>query len=129
MVMCRTLLISLFLMGCASAPQSTSGGRMPRILHREMVQAAIEAEVQSLRGIGFWPKGDNRAFTVELMVRVYSDGSVGEIRIEKSSGQFEVDSAAARVARSFLRFAPAVTKDGLPVEVWASFPVTFSHRR
>jgi len=54
---------------------------------------------------------------------------VGEIHIERSSGAPEVDSAALRVGQGFLRFAPAITQDGLPVEVWASFPVTFSRRR
>lgn len=63
---------------------------------------------------------------VRLFVFVERDGSVREVRVEETSGDATVDVAAASVFRN-VRFTPARI-EGMPVAVWARFPVTFSPR-
>lgn len=60
---------------------------------------------------------------VRLYVRVLPDGSVGEVRIAQRSTNVAMDAVAVRIMRE-ARFEPGRT-EGIPVDVWASFPVTF----
>jgi len=60
---------------------------------------------------------------VRLHLRVLPDGSVGEVRIAQPSTNVAMDAVAVLLMRE-ARFEPGRT-EGIPVEVWASFPVTF----
>ena len=124
--MIRMLLISLLLMGCASA--SRSGGRAPRITNKDLVERALGVEAQRLIDIGWWRGRDDDKLTVEMWMKVLEDGSGAEIMVNRSSGHMEVDAAAMRIGRQ-VRFAPAVDGDGNYFEVWAVFPVVFVRRR
>jgi protein TonB len=61
--------------------------------------------------------------TVVLSIQVLENGRVGEVRIERSSGEPKLDESAAREARRW-RFIPG-TRDGVPVTLWKQVPVTF----
>jgi len=61
--------------------------------------------------------------TVVLAIQVLENGRVGEVRIERSSGEPKLDESAAREARRW-RFIPG-TRDGVPVMLWKQVPVTF----
>ena len=61
--------------------------------------------------------------TVVLAVQVLENGRVGDVRIERSSGELRLDESAAREARRW-RFVPG-TRDGVPVVLWKQVPVTF----
>lgn len=61
--------------------------------------------------------------TVVLAIQVLENGRVGEVRIERSSGEPKLDESAAREARRW-RFI-AGTRDGVPVVLWKQVPVTF----
>ncbi len=60
---------------------------------------------------------------VELEVLVLVDGSVGELKITKSSGYKVLDRSARRAVKYWL-FKPEI-KDGLPVESRIEFPLEF----
>jgi protein TonB len=60
---------------------------------------------------------------VVLAILVRTDGSVGQVKIEASSGIDLLDAAAVRAAESW-RFRPA-TRDGVATESWAIIPVRF----
>lgn len=60
---------------------------------------------------------------VRLYVLVLPDGSVGEVRISQPSSNVAMDAVAVRIMYE-ARFEPART-EGIPVEIWASFPVRF----
>lgn len=64
---------------------------------------------------------------VRLQVFVEADGSVGEVRFDRRSGNVLADIAANRVFEG-ARFRPARV-EGIPVPVWVSFPVTFNRAR
>jgi TonB family protein len=55
---------------------------------------------------------------------VYPDGSVGEVKVMKSSGYPELDRAAADAARKW-KFSPGEQR-GVPVKVPVSIPFNFS---
>lgn len=61
--------------------------------------------------------------TVVLAIQVLGNGRVGEVRVEHSSGREKLDQSAAREARNW-RFKPGM-RDGIPVTMWKSIPVTF----
>jgi protein TonB len=61
---------------------------------------------------------------VDVLVFVRGDGRVGEVRVDKTSGNPAVDEAALRVLRD-AAFAPGAI-EGIPVALWTSFPVTFT---
>ncbi|HEY6645067.1 energy transducer TonB [Povalibacter sp.] len=61
--------------------------------------------------------------TVVLSVQVLENGRVGEVRIERSSGQPKLDESALREARKW-RLIPG-TRDGVPVVLWKQIPITF----
>jgi len=60
---------------------------------------------------------------VVLAVLVRVDGSVGQVKIEASSGVHVIDTAAVRAAATW-QFRPA-TRDGSAIESWAIIPVRF----
>lgn len=61
--------------------------------------------------------------TVILSVQVLENGRVGEVRIERSSGQPKLDESAMREAKRW-RLIPG-TRDGVPVVLWKQIPITF----
>jgi protein TonB len=61
--------------------------------------------------------------TVIMSLQVLENGRVGEVRVEKSSGDRRLDESAVREARRW-RFVPG-TRDGVPVVFWKQVPVTF----
>jgi len=66
------------------------------------------------------------AGTVLLQVFVEADGSIGNVRVETSSGYPEMDRAAERVMRD-ARFSPALNRDER-VAVWVQIPIRFESR-
>jgi len=61
--------------------------------------------------------------TVVLSVQVLANGRVGEVRIERSSGNPKLDESAAREAKRW-RLIPG-TRDGVPVVLWKQIPIRF----
>jgi len=60
---------------------------------------------------------------VAVLIRIGADGSVGDVRIVKSSGVKELD-AAARSAAERERFSPAI-RDGAPIEYTLKYTYRF----
>lgn len=58
---------------------------------------------------------------IRLQARVLADGTVGEVRVDESSGDTRIDLAAARVFQE-ARFDPGRLQ-GAPIPVWVAFPV------
>jgi protein TonB len=56
-------------------------------------------------------------------VLVKANGTVGELKIEKSSGVKALDSAALKAVSSW-RFQPA-TQDGQAIDEWYDLPIEF----
>jgi protein TonB len=61
--------------------------------------------------------------TVILSVQVLENGRVGEVRVERSSGEAKLDESAVREAKRW-RLIPG-TRDGVPVVLWKQVPITF----
>ena len=61
--------------------------------------------------------------TVVMSLQILENGRVGEVRLEKSSGDRRLDESAMREARRW-RFVPG-RRDGVPVVFWKQVPVTF----
>ncbi|MGD8322468.1 MAG: TonB family protein [Gemmatimonadota bacterium] len=89
---------------------------LPRMLHTERLARSLRAEARSL-GVSYMTR-------VDVLVFVRGDGRVGEVRVDKTSGNPAVDEAALRVLRD-AAFAPGAI-EGIPVALWTSFPVTFT---
>jgi TonB family protein len=68
--------------------------------------------------------GLRRPHLVRLATQVLPDGTAGEIRIAESSGDPQVDEAAAAIFRDAV-FRPALV-EGIPVTTWAVFPIAFT---
>jgi TonB family protein len=64
--------------------------------------------------------------TVHVSVLIDTSGRVQNARVVRSSGRGALDSAALRAVREFL-FTPAY-RDGVPVPMWLTFPITFRGR-
>ncbi|MGQ0800666.1 MAG: energy transducer TonB [Pseudomarimonas sp.] len=62
--------------------------------------------------------------TVMLLVLVAADGSVEDVRVDRSSGHRALDQQALRHVRRNWRFQPA-WRDGQAIAAWASVPVVF----
>ena len=88
----------------------------PRMIGRTRLMRRMEEEARGLRLDG--------RVVVRLLVFVEASGRSGEVRIDQGSGDFAIDQAAARVFDG-IDFTPAQV-EGIPVGVWASFPVTFT---
>ena len=63
------------------------------------------------------------AGTVLLAVLVMPDGTVGDVRVERSSGFPRLDASALSEARQW-RFRPG-TQDGVPRPMWKPLPIVF----
>ena len=87
----------------------------PSLLRSPQIARRIQTESAGL--------GLREQHIVVLRMFVQADGSVGEVRINQSSGNSDVDLAAARVFRT-ASFEPARI-EGLIVPVWIQLPVTF----
>jgi len=104
----------------AAAPTFTPFTVAPSILNREAVVSAMEGEYPPLlrdAGIGG---------TVKVYFFIEEDGTVGDVRLDESSGHPALDEAALRVADVY-RFSPALNRSE-KVPVWVSFPITFQVR-
>jgi TonB family protein len=89
----------------------------PRLLNGEDVAEEIaRAFPRRLREAGI-------GGVVNVYVHVDERGSVGEARIQETSGWRELDSTALVIARR-LHFLPA-RHDDEPVAVWVTFPIRF----
>lgn len=66
----------------------------------------------------------NQEGTVTLLIYVLTDGRVGDVKVEKSSGFPKLDEAAAAHAKRAWRFQPG-TENGQAVAAWGRFAVTF----
>jgi len=62
--------------------------------------------------------------TALVRVRVLADGTVGEVLIEQSSGNSDLDAAAVEAVRRW-RFE-AARRGGAPVAVWVLIPFRFT---
>jgi len=71
--------------------------------------------------------GVDRLVTIQVLAHVREDGSVDEARVERSSGSRMLDEAATRVVQH-ATFVPGEV-EGIPVALWASFPITFTPER
>ncbi|WP_133478364.1 energy transducer TonB [Cognatilysobacter segetis] len=61
--------------------------------------------------------------TVQLRVNIGTDGAVGEVQIQQSSGNADLDQVAAKAVRDW-KFRPAM-QAGTPVAKWIAVPMTF----
>jgi periplasmic protein TonB len=61
--------------------------------------------------------------TVLLAVLVLPDGTVGDVRVERSSGFPRLDASASSEARQW-RFRPGLL-DGVPRPMWKQLPIVF----
>jgi TonB family protein len=109
-----------FVIGNAAGPTVRRIERLgqcaPRIINRTILTERIAIEANGLN--------ITRRMVVRLFVRVGEDGVVDEVRVDESSGDVDVDLAAARVFRG-VTFAPAQV-EGIPTRVWAALPVNFA---
>lgn len=62
--------------------------------------------------------------TTMLQIKVLADGSVGDVRLERSAGYPDLDNAAIEAIRRW-RFEPA-RRRGEPVDVWILLPIRFT---
>ena len=69
----------------------------------------------------------NHAGTVMLSIYVLENGSVGDVRIEQSSGFPKLDIAAAREAKRW-KLKPG-SQDGRPAAMWKTIPITFQLKK
>jgi TonB family protein len=92
----------------------------PDIVNRLDVQKALEAEYpDDLREAGV-------GGTANVWLFVDETGIVTDTRIQRSSGNPKLDTAALKVA-GLMRFTPARNKEE-PVAVWIAIPLTFQIR-
>lgn len=106
--------LSLLLAGCGDAPPAApTVGRSdpPRAVSTPPPEYP---EVLGCDGIGG---------RVDLRITIQPDGSVGAIKLQKSSRTAALDEAAIAAVRTW-RFAPA-TRGGTPVPFTISVPMTF----
>lgn len=62
---------------------------------------------------------------VVLRIYVLKDGSVGRVKVQRSSGFGSLDKSALRTVRSSWRFLPA-RHDGVTVDSWVEVPIKFT---
>jgi protein TonB len=96
----------------AGTPRSTEGSSSPpRPGHQVAPRYPESARLAGVQG------------TTLLRVRVKADGSVGEIRVERSAGHADLDAAAIAAVGQW-RFEPA-RRRGAAVDEWVVLPVKF----
>jgi TonB family protein len=102
----------------SAAPTFTPYTERPDIINREAVILLLEEEYPPelrTQGIGG---------TVMVWTFIDEGGGVEKVQLDRSSGHEALDEAALRVVEQ-VEFTPAL-KDGEPVPVWISFPITFT---
>jgi len=67
----------------------------------------------------------NQEGTVQLLIYVLPNGSVGDVKIGRSSGCPLLDASAVRKARTAWRFLPATSGSGQSIAAWGTFDVKF----
>jgi periplasmic protein TonB len=118
------------------APAGGISGEVP--IHRDGIKAATREPHVELPLIDprmplsepVYPAAEIRlghSGTVMLRVYVLTNGRIGEVRIEQSSGFPRLDMAAEREARRW-HLKPG-TQDGLPVAMWKTIPITFQLKK
>lgn len=103
---------------------SDGGGAGPRV--SEPVVTAPRIDPSRPLAEPIYPPQEirmNHSGTVLLAVQVLPDGSIGDVRIERSSGRPRLDQAALRAARTW-KLVPG-TRDGVAAIMWKQVPVTF----
>lgn len=65
------------------------------------------------------------ALRLELHILVLADGSVGQVRIIKSTGEADIDRLAIETVQNSWRYLPA-TVNGKPIEAWTTVTVWFA---
>ncbi len=60
-----------------------------------------------------------------LLIYVLPDGSVGDVKVSRSSGYPRLDASAMREAKQSWRFLPAKTGSGEAIPAWGTFEVSF----
>jgi protein TonB len=66
--------------------------------------------------------------TVIVSVQVLADGSVGEVKVAKSSGYPRLDERALEIVKQRGKFRPA-SRQGTPVEMTVNLPIVFKLNR
>lgn len=100
-----------------AAPASSAQGDDP-IVEQLRVLAPPVPEYPSLS------KRLEEQGTVRLYLHLLADGTVGEVRVQRSSGYARLDAAALEASKT-LKFTPARTRSGKAADVWAILPVEF----
>jgi TonB family protein len=65
------------------------------------------------------------ALNLELRILVLTDGSVGDARIVRSSGEREIDQIAIETVKDSWHYLPA-SDNGKPIEAWTTVIVRFT---
>jgi TonB family protein len=98
-----------------AGPKFIPYDKAPRLQNPGETQRLLKEESEA------WPQ--LRATTM-LLLNIDAVGSVAKAEVQKSSGFFELDAAALRVARQ-MRFSPARNK-GIPTAVWVVQSIQFN---
>ena len=103
----------------------------PVLLNRTQVEAAIIRTITQLNSL---TAEMNEAFAraqriggrADMWIFVKTDGSVGNMKFKKKTGNADLDSSARQIA-ALMRFSPAKNGD-TPVDVWIEVPIVFKDR-
>ena len=110
-VVAAAALAALILSGCETAPDTiVQPPKLQTRLQPEYPPAARHAQQEGV---------------VLLRVSINADGTVGEARVQRSSGAALLDASAVESVKK-ARFAPALTARGKAVPSLANLPVRFS---
>ena len=106
-----------------SSPPSNAGEH-----EAQPMPVEVEPEIDPRRGLSepVYPSAairDDIEGTVVLSVQVLENGRIGDVRVDKSSGDKRLDDSAVREARRWRLVAG--TRDGVPAVLWKQIPITF----
>jgi TonB family protein len=102
---------ALGLQPAAASPQDATAA-VPRFVHQPKPEYPLLARQQGWEG------------TVTLRLEMLADGTMGEVRIARSSGHPILDTAAQAAAKTWTH-VPA-TQDGVAVAQWIDISLTFT---
>jgi len=91
---------------------------VPELRNREMLSREIEEAAGQF--------GISERREVLLRAEVLVSGAVGDVEVQRSSGDSRIDMVAVRLFRT-ARYTPAMI-EGIRVKVWVQFPVVFNPR-
>jgi TonB family protein len=97
---------------------ATAGAPTPTATPPRAITAPAPAYDESERRAG-------HAGEVQILFRIAADGTVGEVRVARSSGWPILDASALDAARTW-RFEPARDASGKPVAAQVQLPITFA---